>query len=75
MMSAKNDLAIITAELNKMRATRAAAMEAQLREREIKEQRAFYSLPINDIDLADIKALEGIKSRLSKPRVLSMLIW
>lgn len=75
VMSAKDDLAIITAELNKMRATRAAAMEAQLREREIKEQRAFYSLPISEIDLADIKALEGIKSRLSKPRVLSMLIW
>jgi hypothetical protein len=71
----QKDIEIIRQELDKIRATRAAAMEAQLKEREIKEQRAFYSLPINDIDLADIKALEAIKARLSKPRVLSMLIW
>lgn len=69
------DLDICRKELNKIRATRAAAMEAQLKEREIKEQRAFYSLPISAIDLEDIKALEAIKPRLSKPRVLSMLIW
>ena len=69
------DLDICRKELDKIRATRAAAMEAQLKEREIKEQRAFYSLPISAIDLEDIKALEAIKPRLSKPRVLSMLIW
>lgn len=69
------DLALCCKELDKIRATRAAALEAQLKEREIKEQRAFYSLPIAEADLSDIKTLEAIKSRLLKPRVLSMLIW
>lgn len=61
--------------LNKLRATRVAAMEAALKEQEIKEQRAFYSLPMSDAELADIKTLEAIKTKLLKPRILSMLIW
>ena len=62
-------------ELNKIKATRAAAIQAQLREKEIKEQASFYCLTIKDADLADIKVLEGIKSQLHTPRILSMLIW
>lgn len=73
--TAQQDLKICQTELDKIRATRAAAQEAILKEREIKEQRAFYSLPIADTDLADIKALESVKARLTKPRILSMLIW
>lgn len=69
------DLVVIRAELTNIRATRAAAMEAQLKEREIKEQRAFYSIPVAEADLSDIRMLEAIKPRLLKPRVLSMLIW
>lgn len=61
--------------LEKIRATRIAATEAQLREQEIKEQQKFYSLSVSAADLFDIEALEGIKSKLTKPRILSMLIW
>jgi len=63
------------ADLAKIFATRAAAQEALLREKEIKEQKSFYCLSINDNDLADIKVLERIKPQLTKPRILSMLIW
>lgn len=62
-------------ELNKLKATRVAAQKAQLEEQRIKEERAFYSLPINDEDKNNIKVLENIKPQLSKPRILSMLIW
>lgn len=62
-------------ELDKIRATRAAAMEAQLKEKEIKEQLSFYCLSIKQNDLDDIKILERIKPQLHAPRILSMLIW
>lgn len=62
-------------ELNKIKATRAAAIQAQLREKEIKEQASFYCLTIKDADLDDIKLLEKIKPQLHAPRILSMLIW
>ena len=62
-------------ELAKIRETRAAAIQAQLREEEIKKQLAFYCLQISKADLEDIKVLENIKERLNNPRILSMLIW
>lgn len=69
------DLASERAELEKIRQTRSAAQQAQLKEKEIKENRAFYCLTIKDSDLLDIKILEKIKPQLNNPRILSMLIW
>ena len=62
-------------ELAQVEATRAAAIQAQLKEKEIKEQLAFYCLTIKQNDLNDIKVLDSIKPRLNNPRILSMLIW
>ena len=62
-------------DLDKIQATRAAAIQAIAREKEIEEQLAFYCLKINDLDLKDIAVLESIKSKLNNPRILSMLIW
>lgn len=56
-------------------AMRASALEAQLKEKEIKEQKEFYSLKINENDLKDAKILRDIEYKLSNPRVLRMLIW
>lgn len=61
--------------LDKVRETRAAAMEAQLREQEIKDKLSFYCLTIKDSELDDIKILERVKDQLHAPRILSMLIW
>lgn len=69
------ELGQLRKELEKIRQTKVAAMEAQLREQAIKEQAAFYSLQISELELADIALLETIRPRLNKPRVLSMLIW
>ncbi len=62
-------------DLDKIQATRAAALQAQLKEKEIKEQLAFYCLTISQTNLDDIKVLERIKPQLHNPRILSMLIW
>ena len=62
-------------ELDKIRATRAAAIEAQRKEKEIKEQLAFYCLTPTNSELDDIRKLERIKPDLHNPRILSMLIW
>lgn len=67
------------AELEQQRASLAqsvaATIQAKIREKEIKEQLNFYCLTVDPVDLADIETLEKIKSRLNKPRILSMLIW
>ena len=65
----------VRSELDKLRASRASAIEAQLREKEIEKNISFYCLEISDADKADIARLEALKPSLNKPRVLSMLIW
>jgi hypothetical protein len=62
-------------ELDKMRATQDALIEARRRKKETKDKQSFYCLPLTRDDASDIQVLETVKARLSKPRVLSMLIW
>lgn len=69
------ELEIIQQELDKIRATKAAAMEAQRREQEIKEQATFYTLQLSDADKTDIAYLRSIEHNLREPRPLRMLIW
>jgi hypothetical protein len=62
-------------ELQKLKDTLAASIEARVREKEIQDNVSFYCLQISDIDKLDIQRLEQVKKTLNKPRVLSMLIW
>ena len=62
-------------DLEKLEATRAAIIQAQLKEKEIQERLSFYCLQVTPTDLADIQKLEDIKPKLNNPRILSMLIW
>lgn len=71
----KKNVAEVQKDLDSLQATRAAIIQAQLREKEIKEKLDFYCIQISDSDKADIQKLENIKKTLNKPRVLSMLIW
>jgi hypothetical protein len=66
---------VLRKDLDKIRATRDAAVAAQIKEKEIKEKFSFYCLPVSDRDLEDIKKLEKVKNELHSPRILSMLIW
>lgn len=62
-------------KLKQIRATRMAAQEALLKEKEIKENKSFYCLTPSQEDLDDVQALERIKPKLHQPRILCMLIW
>ena len=65
----------VRADLDKIKASRTAAIEAQIREKQIEDNISFYCLELSDSDKADIAKLEALKPSLNKPRVLSMLIW
>ena len=71
----KKNLAIQKEMLDSITATREAAMAAKLKEQEIKDKLAFYCLQIEAVDKKDIALLQSVKKQLTKPRVLSMLIW
>lgn len=61
--------------LEKMKATRDAALAARIREKEEKEKLSFYCLHIDNSELDDIQKLEEVKKFLHEPRILAMLIW
>lgn len=65
----------IRADLELIKATRAAAIQAQIKEKQIKEKQEFYMLCPKAVEIDDIKRLERIKPDLHNPRILSMLIW
>ena len=70
-----NEIDGVRAELDKIRATRAAAIQAQIKENEIAEKSTFYCLSIPELELKDVAILETIKPKLNNQRILSMLIW
>ena len=65
----------IQTEINKLKASLSAGVEARLREQEKKDKINFYKLSISEADLADVKMLQNLKSSFHKPVVLSKLIW
>jgi len=75
-VSALNDELLATqSDLDKLKATRAAAHEALLKEQEIKDNKDDYRLIPSESDLADSRKLEIVKRELNKPRIICMLIW
>ena len=62
-------------EIDKLKSSLSAGVEARLREQKIKEQKDFYKLSISEADLSDVKMLENLKTSFHKPVVLSKLIW
>ena len=71
----ERSLDTIKSELDKIKSSRVAAIEAQLREQEIKDQATFYTLQINEADKRDIAYLQSIEYNLREARPLRMLIW
>lgn len=65
----------IKADLDKMVSTRAAAIQAQLKEEEIQNQQSYYSLSIDDIDKREVRILQSIENELRDPRPIRMIIW
>ncbi len=65
----------IQKDLDTLKATKAAAHKAMLKEQEVKENKDNYRLIPSEADLADSRRLEIVKRELNKPRILSMLVW
>lgn len=65
----------VSKNLDIIKQTRAAAIEAQRKEKLIKENKKHFSLNLDDMFKNDIQLLERIKKDFSNPRVISMLIW
>ena len=63
------------AELAKIRATRIAAQEALLREEELRDNKAFFTVSIDKANEHDLKILKSITSQLTNPRPVLMAIW
>ena len=61
--------------LNKLSATRKAAIEAQLKEEAIQAKAEFYSLSLDEIDLHEAKVLTSIESELRDARPIRMIVW
>ena len=65
----------IQAQLDKLKASLSAGVQARLREQQKKEKINFYKLSISEADLSDVKMIEDLKPHFNKPVVLSKLIW
>lgn len=65
----------IRAELESLKATRDAAIEAAKKEREIAESPQDYSINLSEDEAHDINYLNDIRSRLFFPQVVGKAIW
>ena len=61
--------------LESLKKQKAASIEALQREQAIQEQKDLYCLVLSNQDKQDIEFLRSIQFRISKPRLVSMLIW
>lgn len=62
-------------ELKSLRSTKAATIEAFRKEEALKDEVDLYRLDIDDDSIRDIGFLNSIRNKLTKPRIVSMLIW
>ena len=62
-------------ELDQLKNSLAAGIQARLKQQQKKDKLNFYKLSISEADLSDVKKLENLKATFHKPVVLSKLIW
>lgn len=68
------ETAKVKADLDEIKATRASATAALLKEKEIEDNRDFYSLSIEGADKREIGIIKSIEDMLRDPRPVRMLI-
>lgn len=66
---------ILEQELNSIKSLRDAAIQASLKEQEIKEKEDFYRVKLLPAEQSDVDLLDSIKMKLMKPEILSKYIW
>ena len=70
----ENQIWQLQSDLESLKSTKAAAIEAARKEQEIQENKEFYTLQIPREEKRDIEILEDTKMRISKPRAIAMVI-
>lgn len=65
----------IKQEIQKIKQTRAAIIEAQRREELIKLEKDSYRVILTQTELTTIDMINELKPRLPEPRILCMLVW
>ena len=68
------EIAAAQGVLDKIRSTRDAALKAQLREQEIKENNDNFRLKMSEVNLKDIKLLKSIQSQITNAIVIDKII-
>lgn len=74
-ISAEEAIQNLQENLDSLRRQKAATIEAFQKEKAIQEQKDLYRLNISEQDKIDINFLRSVQYRISKPRLLAMLIW
>ena len=62
-------------DLDKIRATQAAAIQARIREQEIEKNISFYTLELTEVDKKEVHILQSVEPELRDPRPIRMAIW
>lgn len=75
LSSKVQELNSLNSEINTIKATREALIQANLREQELLDSIGFHTVALSEKDISDIHTLERIKPTLFKPEILSKLIW
>jgi len=63
------------ADLDKIQATRAAALQASIREKEIEANKDNFRLNLSELALKDIKLLKSIQNDIANAIVIDKIIW
>ena len=65
----------LSSNVQEMRQTHAAAIEAAKRAEEMRTEKDFYKIQLSDIDTAEIKTLRSIEPALRNKEPLNKVIW
>ena len=65
----------LSSNVQEMRQTHAAAIEAAKRAEEMRTEKDFYKIQLSDIDIAEIKTLRSIEPALRNKEPLNKVIW
>ena len=71
----KAELEPLIKEVEDYRAKREAIIEAQKREIELRDQLEYHKIQLNEVAIGDIKYIQSILGRLSKPDIVAKVVW
>lgn len=71
----RSELQPLIKEVEDYKAKRDAIIEAQKREIELRDQLEYHKIQLSEIVVEDIKYIQSILDRLSKPDVVAKVVW